>query len=75
LVGAKVGLHPAWVIFALLASGALFGFVGLLLAVPAFAAIAVLARHFMGRYLASELYRGLNPPSPPPSSPPGGASQ
>lgn len=68
LVGDKVGLHPAWVIFALLAGGALFGFVGLLLAVPTFAVIAVLARYFLGQYLQSSLYRGDGPPPPPSSS-------
>ncbi len=44
LVGDAIGLHPVWVIFAVLAGGALFGFVGVLLALPAAAAIAVLVR-------------------------------
>ena len=44
LVGDKVGLHPVWVIFALLAGGALFGFVGILVAVPFAAVIGVLLR-------------------------------
>jgi predicted PurR-regulated permease PerM len=56
LVGDKVGLHPVWVIFALMAGGAAFGFTGLLLAVPVAAAIGVLVRHFLARYLASDLY-------------------
>ncbi|MBX6322408.1 MAG: AI-2E family transporter [Rhodospirillaceae bacterium] len=56
LVGARVGLHPVWVIFALLAGGALFGFVGLLLAVPAAAVIGVMARFALQRYLASRYY-------------------
>ncbi len=56
LVGSRVGLHPVWVIFALLAGGALLGFVGLLLAVPAAAVIGVLARFALGRYLASRYY-------------------
>ena len=49
LVGNRVGLHPVWVIFALLAGGALFGFVGLLLAVPSAAVIGVLTRFAVAR--------------------------
>jgi predicted PurR-regulated permease PerM len=58
LVGDSVGLHPVWLMFALLAFGALFGFVGLLLAVPLAAAIGVIARFALRQYLASPLYRG-----------------
>lgn len=58
LVGDRVGLHPVWIIFALLSGGALFGFVGLLLAVPVAAAIGVLVRFGIGRYLMSPLYHG-----------------
>lgn len=58
LVGKSVGLHPVWLMFALLAFGALFGFVGLLVAVPAAAAIGVLVRFGIGRYLDSTLYHG-----------------
>lgn len=61
LVGSKIGLHPVWVIFALLAGGALFGFLGLLLAVPTAAVIGVLARFAVGHYLASPLYSGDAP--------------
>ena len=56
LVGDRVGLHPVWMIFALLAGGALFGFVGVMLSVPAAAAIGVLSRFGLKRYLASPLY-------------------
>ena len=56
LVGDRVGLHPVWVIFALLAGGALFGFVGVLLAVPVAATIGVLVRFLLQRYLESDLY-------------------
>ncbi|TGQ20540.1 AI-2E family transporter, partial [Mesorhizobium sp. M00.F.Ca.ET.216.01.1.1] len=49
LVGKSVGLHPVWLMFALFAFGALFGFVGLLIAVPASAAIAVLVRFAIAR--------------------------
>lgn len=72
LVGDRIGLHPVWVIFALLAGGALFGFVGLLLAVPVAAVVGVLARFFLGQYLKSSIYRGPGGQRrdlPPPSSP------
>ena len=72
LVGKSVGLHPVWLMFAL------FGFVGVLVAVPAAAAIGVLVRFAISRYLDSDLYYGtalaIAPPSPavgeiePPSS-------
>ena len=58
LVGDRVGLHPVWIIFALLAGGALFGFVGLLLAVPVAALIGVLVRFSIAQYRASRLYLG-----------------
>ncbi|MBX3568912.1 MAG: AI-2E family transporter [Rhizobiaceae bacterium] len=58
LVGKSVGLHPVWLMFALFAFGALFGFVGLLIAVPASAAIGVLVRFGIDRYLSSPLYIG-----------------
>lgn len=56
LVGDRIGLHPVAVIFALLAGGQLFGFAGVLLALPAGAAIAVGLRHAKQSYLASETY-------------------
>ena len=56
LVGSKVGLHPVWVMFGLLAGGALFGFVGVLLAVPVTAVIGVLIRFGLGEYLRSAIY-------------------
>ncbi len=63
LVGDAVGLHPVWVIFALLAGGALFGFLGILLAVPMAAVIGVLARFGLSRYLASPLHLQGIPPA------------
>ncbi|MRU14259.1 AI-2E family transporter [Roseovarius sp. A21] len=60
LVGHSVGLHPVWLIFALSVFGALFGFVGMLVAVPVAAAIGVLARFAIGQYKDSRLYRGLD---------------
>jgi predicted PurR-regulated permease PerM len=62
LVGDRIGLHPVWVIFALLAGGALFGFVGVLLAVPAAAALAVFISLALRQYLESRYYRGSSPP-------------
>lgn len=56
LVGDRIGLHPVAVIFALLAGGQLFGFAGVLLALPVGAAIAVGLRHIKTGYLASETY-------------------
>jgi predicted PurR-regulated permease PerM len=61
LVGESVGLHPVWLIFALLAFGYLFGFVGLLIAVPLAAAIGVLMRFALRQYLASPVYTGDEP--------------
>jgi predicted PurR-regulated permease PerM len=58
LVGESVGLHPVWLMFALFAFGYLFGFVGLLLAVPLAAAIAVLLRFGLRQYKASPFYTG-----------------
>ena len=59
LVGQSVGLHPVWLIFALSAFGALFGFVGLLVAVPVAAAIGVISRFAIAQYKESRLYQGL----------------
>ncbi len=61
LVGESVGLHPVWLIFALLAFGYLFGFVGLMVAVPLAATIGVLGRFSLQRYQASSLYTGEPP--------------
>ncbi len=58
LVGESVGLHPVWLIFALSVFGALFGFVGMLVAVPVAAAIGVLARFAVQQYMDSALYTG-----------------
>jgi predicted PurR-regulated permease PerM len=58
LVGESIGLHPVWLMFALFAFGYLFGFVGLLIAVPLAAVIGVLARFALRRYLASPFYTG-----------------
>ncbi len=60
LVGKSVGLHPVWLMFALFAFGALFGFVGVLVAVPAAAAVGVLVRFAISRYLQSDLYYGTS---------------
>jgi len=60
LVGSSININPVWLMFALLAFGALFGFVGLLLAVPLAAIGGVLVRYGVGKYKASALYRGPN---------------
>lgn len=60
LVGSSVGLHPVWLIFALSVFGALFGFVGMLVAVPVAASIGVLVRYAAEQYKASRLYKGLD---------------
>jgi predicted PurR-regulated permease PerM len=57
LVGERIGLHPLAVIFALMAFGQLFGFVGVLVALPASAALLVLLRHTRDRYFSSDFYR------------------
>ena len=58
LVGERIGLHPVAVIFALLAFGQVFGFVGVLLALPASASLLVWLRHFGNHYKNSDLYNG-----------------
>ncbi|MBI6629637.1 AI-2E family transporter [Pontibaca salina] len=60
LVGNSVGLHPVWLILALSVFGALFGFVGMLVAVPLMAAIGVIARFAIDQYLKSSLYGGVS---------------
>jgi predicted PurR-regulated permease PerM len=63
LVGTRVGLHPVMVIFALLAGGALFGFLGILLAVPVAAVVGVLTRFAIKKYAASRYYLDSTPPA------------
>lgn len=59
LVGEKVGLHPLWIIFGMMAGAALFGFVGMFIGVPVTAMIGVLVRHGVVRYQRSALYTGV----------------
>jgi len=56
LVGEKIGLHPVWVIFSLMAGGALFGFWGMFLAIPIAAILGVIIRSMIKIYLASQIY-------------------
>ena len=56
LVGDSVGLHPVWVMFALLAGGVLLGFLGLMVAVPVAAIVGVLLRYSIECYKGSSLY-------------------
>ncbi len=58
LVGERIGLHPVWVVFALMAGGALFGFVGVLIAMPAAAVVGVLMQFAIDRYRSSRMFRG-----------------
>jgi predicted PurR-regulated permease PerM len=58
LVGDRIRLHPVWVIFAVLAGGTLFGFVGMLIALPAAALVGVVVRFGIGQYLESKVYLG-----------------
>ncbi|SLN32063.1 pheromone autoinducer 2 transporter [Falsiruegeria litorea R37] len=60
LVGSSVGLHPVWLLLALSVFGALFGFVGMLVAVPVAAALGVIARFATAQYMDSRLYRGVS---------------
>ncbi|WP_394178150.1 AI-2E family transporter [Yoonia maritima] len=60
LVGGSVGLHPVWLLFALSVFGSLFGFVGMLVAVPVAAVIGVLTRYGIEHYKGGRLYRGLS---------------
>lgn len=64
LVGSSVGLHPVWLIFALSAFGSLFGFAGMLIAVPFAAALGVIARFAIDQYKDSRLYTGRTTPRP-----------
>lgn len=61
LVGESIGLHPVWLIFALFAFGELFGFTGLLVAVPTAAALGVIVRRLIRSYQMSPFYRGGPP--------------
>lgn len=64
MIGTNIGLHPVWLMFALFAFGLLFGFVGLLMAIPLAAAVGVLVRYALARYLASPIYRGTGHSGP-----------
>ncbi len=66
IVGGSIGLHPVWLMLALTVFGSLFGFVGLLVAVPLAAALGVLVRFAAGRYKESAIYTGREVPAPPP---------
>jgi len=58
LVGSSIGINPVWLMFSLFAFYSLFGFVGLLLAVPLSAIAAVLTRYAIAKYKQSQLYLG-----------------
>jgi predicted PurR-regulated permease PerM len=64
LVGGSVGMHPLWILFAVMAGGSMFGLTGMLLAVPVAAIIGVLTGFAIGRYKESDFYK-TNPEPPP----------
>ena len=72
ILGRSVNLHPVWVLLAIIIGGSFFGIFGMLIAVPAAAAIQVFLRHWLESYRASRIYRGEE--SPAPAQPPPGAS-
>ena len=74
LIGGRVGLHPVWIIFSLMAGGALFGFLGVLLAVPVTAVIGVLARFSLKKYMSSPLFNPVIK-QPGPSKTPGSVKE
>jgi len=63
LVGDRIGMHPVAVIFAIMAGGQLYGFFGILLALPVASVVMVLVRHALLRYRSSGLYHGNQPVS------------
>jgi predicted PurR-regulated permease PerM len=65
IIGRNVGLHPVWLIFALFAFGYLFGFLGLLIAIPVSAAIGVVLRYAVDRYRGSTIFNGSGTMPPP----------
>lgn len=74
IVGSKIGLHPVWLIFALFVFSYLFGFVGMLVAVPVAAAVGVLVRFALQIYLSSSVYRGEGSGDRPTTPPVGAGS-
>lgn len=75
LVGSSVGLHPVWLLFALSVFGTLFGFVGLLVAVPVTAALGVVIRFAIGQYKSGPLYTGVPRDPAPQREPLDGANE
>ncbi len=69
LIGESVGLHPVWIIFALMAGGSLFGFVGMLIAIPVAAVLGVLMRFGLREYLASPYFTAASRPTKRPIRP------
>jgi predicted PurR-regulated permease PerM len=65
IIGGQLGLSPLWIVIALMAGGELFGFLGVLLAVPTTAVLKVLVGHTVERYKASLLYRDSYLPTAP----------
>ena len=74
LVGQSININPVWLMFALFVFSYLFGFVGVLVAVPVAAAIGVLVRFALEVYLGSSFYRGPQPPMAPEATSAGAAN-
>lgn len=70
IIGGQLGLSPLWIVVALMAGGELFGFLGVLLAVPTISVMKVLVAHSVHRYKRSLLYRDTSSIPPPPDEPP-----
>lgn len=58
IIGNRIGLHPVWIIFAVFAAGSLFGFIGIIFAIPIAGIIKLLLRHLIDYYKSSKLYKG-----------------
>ncbi len=74
ILGKSVNLHPVWVLLAIIIGGSLFGIFGMLIAVPAAAAIQVFMRHWLETYRSSKVYRGEARKAPGGSDLPPGAN-
>lgn len=61
LIGNKIGVHPVWIIFALLVAGTLFGFLGVLMALPCLAILSIVVRDLLSRYRKTEFFLGKTP--------------
>jgi predicted PurR-regulated permease PerM len=75
ILGGKLGLRPLWIIVALMAGAELFGFLGVLLAVPTMAVLKILVSHTLEKYRASDLYRTCDTDEADPAPAPAGGPE